>query len=52
MPEDEWFVEVAQIAVKMLTGKATFGNEERDVTSPTASVSGKSMSSVHSHGSN
>ncbi|KAF7810134.1 exocyst complex component EXO84A [Senna tora] len=52
LPEDEWFVEVSQIAVKMLTGKATFGNVEREVTSPTASVSGRSMSSVHSHGSN
>ncbi|KMT07174.1 hypothetical protein BVRB_6g154990 [Beta vulgaris subsp. vulgaris] len=39
LPEDEWFAEVAQIAVKMLEGKATFGNEEREVVSPTASMS-------------
>ncbi|GAV65363.1 Vps51 domain-containing protein [Cephalotus follicularis] len=45
LPEDDWFVEVAQIAIKMLTGKANFVNVERDVTSPSAS-------SVVSHGSN
>ncbi|KAL5757498.1 hypothetical protein ACOSP7_020109 [Xanthoceras sorbifolium] len=45
LPEDDWFAEVAQIAIKMLTGKANFGNVERDATSPTAS-------SVESHGSN
>ncbi|KAJ6864610.1 hypothetical protein NC651_035233 [Populus alba x Populus x berolinensis] len=52
LPEDDWFAEVAQIAIKMLTGKANFGNVERDVTSPTASVSAKSVSSIVSHGSN
>ncbi|XP_054822886.1 exocyst complex component EXO84A-like [Prosopis cineraria] len=52
LPEDEWFVEVSQIAVEMINGKATFGNAEREVTSPTASISGRSMSSIHSHGSN
>ncbi|KAG6599072.1 Exocyst complex component EXO84A, partial [Cucurbita argyrosperma subsp. sororia] len=52
LPEDDWFAEVAQIAIKMLTGKGSFGNIDRDVTSPTASVSAKSISSVHSHGSN
>ncbi|XWS22518.1 hypothetical protein CRYUN_Cryun29cG0043100 [Craigia yunnanensis] len=52
LPEDDWFAEVAQIAIKMLTGKANFGNMDRDVTSPTASVSAKSISSVVSHGSN
>ncbi|KAL5554008.1 hypothetical protein UlMin_041409 [Ulmus minor] len=45
LPEDEWFGEVAQIAIKMLTGKANFGNAERDATSPTSS-------SIYSHGSN
>ncbi|XP_050203708.1 exocyst complex component EXO84A [Mercurialis annua] len=45
LPEDEWFAEVAQIAIKMLTGKANFGNIDRDVSSPTAA-------SVLSHGSN
>lgn len=52
MPEDDWFAEVAQIAIKMLLGKANFGSVDRDVTSPTASISAKSMSSVVSHGSN
>lgn len=52
LPEDDWFAEVAQIAIKMLTGKANFGNVDREATSPTASISAKSMSSVHSHGSN
>ncbi|KAK3038614.1 hypothetical protein RJ639_027277 [Escallonia herrerae] len=51
LPEDEWFADVAQIAIKMLTGKANFGSVERDVTSPTASISAKSASSVLSHGS-
>lgn len=40
LPEDDWFAEVAQIAIKMLTGKANFGNVDREATSPTASVSG------------
>ncbi|KAK9276825.1 hypothetical protein L1049_006362 [Liquidambar formosana] len=44
LPEDDWFADVAQIAIKMLTGKANFGNVYRDTTSPTASVL--------SHGSN
>lgn len=40
LPEDEWFVEVAQIAVKMLTGKANFGDMEPEaVGSPTAAAS-------------
>lgn len=52
LPEDEWFAEVAQIAIKMLTGKANFGHVERDIASPTASVSAKSVSSAVSHGSN
>lgn len=47
LPEEEWFADVAQIAIKMLSGKANFGME-RDVVSPTA----KSISSVLSHGSN
>ncbi|KAF4393935.1 hypothetical protein G4B88_025904 [Cannabis sativa] len=46
LPEDEWFAEVGQIAIKMLSGKANFGNVERNpVTSPTSS-------SIYSHGSN
>ncbi|XP_061366106.1 exocyst complex component EXO84A-like [Gastrolobium bilobum] len=38
LPQDEWFVEVSEIAIKMLTGKAAFDNVEDDVTSPTAFV--------------
>lgn len=48
LPEEEWFADVAQIAIKMLDGKATFGTTDREVVSPTASVS---VSSVVSHGS-
>lgn len=47
LPEEEWFADVAHIAIKMLGGKANFGME-RDVVSPSA----KSISSVLSHGSN
>lgn len=53
LPEDDWFADVAQIAIKMLTGKANFGDvDQREGTSPSASVSAKSVSSVYSHGSN
>ncbi|KAL6983397.1 Exocyst complex component exo84a [Sarracenia purpurea var. burkii] len=52
LPEDDWFADVAQIAIKVLTGKANFGNLDQDVVSPTASVSAKSISSALSHGSN
>ncbi|XP_027362800.1 exocyst complex component EXO84A [Abrus precatorius] len=38
LPEDEWFVEVSEIAIKMLTGRAAFDSANADVTSPTASV--------------
>ncbi|CAN6550619.1 unnamed protein product [Malus baccata var. baccata] len=38
LPEDDWFAEVAQIAIKMLTGKANFSNVEQDVTSPNQSA--------------
>lgn len=34
MPEDDWFAEVAQIAIKMLLGKANFGSMDQDGTSP------------------
>lgn len=44
LPEDDWFAEVAQIAIDMLTGKTQVGAME-NVNSPTAS-------SVLSHGSN
>lgn len=35
LPEDEWFVEVSEIAIKMITGKAVFDNVEEDDYSPT-----------------
>ncbi|CAE5957092.1 unnamed protein product [Arabidopsis arenosa] len=45
LPEEEWFAEVAQIAIKMLMGKGNFGvHGERDVTSPSVS-SAKSYTS-------
>ncbi|CAN8311904.1 unnamed protein product [Cochlearia groenlandica] len=45
LPEEEWFAEVTQIAIKMLTGKGNYGGHgERDVTSPSAS-SAKSYTS-------
>ncbi|OIV93109.1 hypothetical protein TanjilG_20771 [Lupinus angustifolius] len=37
LPEDEWFVEVSQIAIKILTGKSAFDNLEGDDGSPVAS---------------
>ncbi|CAJ2666677.1 unnamed protein product [Trifolium pratense] len=37
LPEDEWFVEVCEMALKMLTGKSAFDNVEEDAYSPTAS---------------
>eukprot|EP01018_Ginkgo_biloba_P010559 Gb_05065 [translate_table: standard] len=51
LPEDDWFVDVAQEAVLKLTGKSRSGNGDREPNSPTASVSAQSMSSVRSHGS-
>ncbi|KAH6815675.1 Vps51/Vps67 family of vesicular protein [Perilla frutescens var. frutescens] len=51
LPEDEWFADVAQIAIKMMLGQANFDNPDRDINSPTASVSARSISSIHSHGS-
>ncbi|XP_065864299.1 exocyst complex component EXO84A [Euphorbia lathyris] len=37
LPEDEWFAEVAQIAIKMLTGKGNFDTVEQGGHSPTGS---------------
>lgn len=39
------FAEVAQIEINILTGKAEFGDEERDPSSPTESP-------IYSHGAN
>ncbi|KAE8716506.1 Exocyst complex component EXO84A [Hibiscus syriacus] len=43
LPEDDWFAEVAQIAIKMLSGKDNFTTLEGDATSPTASASAASF---------
>ncbi|XAR64980.1 hypothetical protein NMG60_11008890 [Bertholletia excelsa] len=39
LPEDDWFADVAQIAIKMLSGKANFDNIGQEAISPTAPVS-------------
>ncbi|KAK8627330.1 hypothetical protein V6N13_134943 [Hibiscus sabdariffa] len=44
LPEDDWFAEVAQIAIKMLSGKGNFTGMEGEVTSPTASASASAVS--------
>ncbi|KAI3803290.1 hypothetical protein L1987_31440 [Smallanthus sonchifolius] len=49
LPEDEWFGDICQEAV--LSGKPRLANGERDLSSPTASVSAQSISSIRSHGS-
>lgn len=52
LPEDDWFTEICQDAMERLSGKPKAANGERDLNSPTASVSAQSISSVRSHGSN
>ncbi|XP_071741993.1 exocyst complex component EXO84B-like [Rutidosis leptorrhynchoides] len=51
LPEDEWFADICQDAIERLSGKPRFVNGERDLSSPTASVSAQSISSMRSHGS-
>ncbi|CAN1298630.1 Exocyst complex component EXO84B [Linum perenne] len=51
LPEDEWFNEVCQEAMERLSGKPKAIDGDRELNSPTASVSAQSMSSVRSHGS-
>ncbi|XP_073140008.1 exocyst complex component EXO84B [Henckelia pumila] len=51
LPEDDWFNEICQDAIERLSGKPKLVNGERDLNSPTASVSAQSVSSVRSHGS-
>ncbi|XP_028776873.1 exocyst complex component EXO84B-like [Neltuma alba] len=51
LPEDEWFNEICQDTIDRLSGKPKEINGERDLSSPTASVSAQSVSSVRSHGS-
>ncbi|KAJ6433143.1 hypothetical protein OIU84_020211 [Salix udensis] len=51
LPEDEWFNEICQDAMERLSGKPKGIDGDREVNSPTASVSAQSISSVRSHGS-
>lgn len=51
LSSDDWFIEIAQETISRISGKARIGNGERELNSPTASVSAMSMSSVRSHGS-
>ncbi|KAJ0488438.1 putative cullin repeat-like-containing domain superfamily, exocyst component Exo84 [Helianthus annuus] len=51
LPEDEWFNHMCQDAINRLSGNPQSANGERDPSSPTASVSAQSISSVRSHGS-
>ncbi|KAK1288910.1 hypothetical protein QJS10_CPB19g00866 [Acorus calamus] len=51
LPEEEWFADVSQETINKLSGRGKIINGERELNSPTASVSAQSMSSVRSHGS-
>uniref|UniRef100_A0A803KQR8 Exocyst component Exo84 C-terminal domain-containing protein n=1 Tax=Chenopodium quinoa TaxID=63459 RepID=A0A803KQR8_CHEQI len=51
LPEDNWFNDICQDAIELLSGKPREINGERDLNSPTASVSAQSVSSFRSHGS-
>lgn len=51
LPEDDWFIDICQEAMERLSGKPKVANGERELNSPTASVSAQSISSVRSHGS-
>ncbi|XP_024030870.1 exocyst complex component EXO84B isoform X2 [Morus notabilis] len=51
LPEDDWFNDVCQEAIERLSGKPKGINGERELNSPTASISAQSISSVRSHGS-
>ncbi|KAK9734360.1 hypothetical protein RND81_04G134400 [Saponaria officinalis] len=51
LPEDNWFNDICQDAIEMFSGKPREVDGERDLNSPTASVSAHSMSSFRSHGS-
>ncbi|KAA8541553.1 hypothetical protein F0562_022705 [Nyssa sinensis] len=51
LPEDDWFTDICQEAIERLSGKPKAANGDRDLNSPTASVSAQSISSVRSHGS-
>ncbi|KAI3463170.1 hypothetical protein Pfo_019833 [Paulownia fortunei] len=46
LPEDDWFTEICQDAIEKVSGKPKVANGERDLNSPTASVSAQSISSI------
>ncbi|KAK8581368.1 hypothetical protein V6N13_144397 [Hibiscus sabdariffa] len=48
LPDDDWFNDICLDAIERLSGKP---KADRDLNSPTASVSAQSISSVRSHGS-
>lgn len=51
LPEDAFFDEICLEAIERLSGKPKAINGDRDLNSPTASVSAQSVSSIRSHGS-
>lgn len=51
LPEDDWFNDICQEAIDRLSGKPKAMNGDRELNSPTASVSAQSISSVRSHSS-
>lgn len=51
LPEDDWFNDICQEAIDRLSGKPKAINGDRELNSPTASVSAQSISSVRSHSS-
>ncbi|XP_074558003.1 exocyst complex component EXO84B-like [Curcuma longa] len=51
LPSNDWFFDIAQETIFRISGKARYGNGERELNSPTASVSAQSISSVRSLGS-
>ncbi|KAG2720789.1 hypothetical protein I3843_02G041600 [Carya illinoinensis] len=51
LPEDDWFNDICQEAIERLSGKPKAINGDRELNSPTASISAQSISSVRSHGS-
>lgn len=51
LPEDDWFNDICQEAIERLSGKPKATSGDRELNSPTASVSAQSISSVRSHGS-
>ncbi|KAL6894281.1 hypothetical protein ACP4OV_008379 [Aristida adscensionis] len=51
LPSDDWFIDVAQETITRISGRARVANGDREVNSPTASVSAQSVSSIRSHSS-